>query len=276
MSPILTKKRREHGFTLVEVAVVVPMIIVIVIGILSMLVILVRSNVVQSTRSSLVNDTRIALGSIEKDTDASDLFFPDTLPSATYKDFNEPGLTGTYKTYGTLASGASSTNLNTLFIQTYNQILDPQDTTNTKAIAAFKGASPCSATSMSSTNIAPMAALYFVKNGVLYRRIITDRTNPALCGTGPLVRQTCPTGSDANVPQCLRKDTALLDNVSQFKVDYYLNAYDVSALNAYVASPSPTIDQAKSILVTVSSSATASGTRVSHTVSLRVTRLNTN
>lgn len=274
MLSTLNKNQKERGFTLVEVAVVVPMIIMIIVGILALLITLVRSNVVQSTRNALVNDTRLTMSSLEKDVTASSQFFASTLPSLTYKDYNEPGLSGTYKTNGTLASGASSTNLNTLFIQSYNQIVDPQDTTGTKVIPAFKGTPPCSGSIVSQpTNIIPTAVLYFVNNGTLYRRTIIDKTNPTPCGA-LLIKQACPTGTDSNVPACTSKDVALLNNVSQFKVDYYLNASDSAIMNAYVASPSPTIDQAKAIGVSITTSTTASGTNVSHSSSLRMTRTN--
>ncbi len=272
MLPTLTKSQNERGFTLVEVAVVVPMIVIIVIGILAMLITLVQSNVAQTTRSNLVYQTRLALGDVEKDVDSSTLFLPSTLPSATYSDFNEPGLSGTYKTNGTLSGGAASTNLNTLFIQGYNQILDPQDATRTKIIAAFKGTPPCSGSAVTQTsNIVPISVLYFVNNGTLYRRTIIDKTNPTTCGT-KLIKQACPTGSDLNTPACATKDVVLLNSVSQFKIDYYLNAGDASPMNAYIASPSPTIDQAKAISITITSATGASGKSVSHTAGLRVAR----
>lgn len=268
------KQQKQRGFTLVEVSVVVPMIIIIIVGILALLITLVRNNVVQSTRSAIVNDTRLALGSLEKDINASTLFFPSTLPGGTYSDFNQPGLSGTYKTNGTTVSGATSTSINTLMVQSYNQIADPQDTTGTKTIAAFKGTAPCSGSTFSqSSNIVPIAVLYFVSNGTLYRRTLIDKTNPTTCGT-KLIKQSCPTGSDANTPACTVKDTALLNNVTQFDVDYYLAPSDASAMNAYVASPSPTIDQAKAINVTISASTIVSGSSVSHNASLRMTRVN--
>ena len=275
MLRMLNNSQKQSGFTLVEVAVVVPMIILIVVGILSLLVVLVRNNIVQSTQGTLVNDMRSALGKVEKSIDSSGAFFPGVLPSTTYKDFNEPGLTGTYKTYGTLGNSVSSTNLNSLFIEGFNNMIDPDDATKTKVIAAFKGTAPCSGITFAQTsNIASVAVLYFVKNGVLYKRTLPDKGNPAVCGTGPLIKQSCPTGTDSNTPQCVTKDEALLNNVSKFKVDYYLSPSDASAMNAYAATPAPTIDQAKSAVISITASASANGTRVSHSASLRVTRLN--
>lgn len=275
------KTRNENGFTLVEVAVVVPMIIIIVVGILSMLILLVTSNVIQGTRSEVVSKTRAALATVEKDVNNSNSFFPSTLPSATFKDFNEPGLSGTYKTWGTGDPGSSSghyvTNsctalycLNTLFIKGYNQIIDPVD--NTKVIPAFIGPPPCSAATAKLDNVSPVAILYFVDAGTLYRRTIVDRTNPTLCGTGPLMRQSCPSGSDSNTPACAVKDTVILDNVSQFKVDYLLNPSDTTPMNAYASVPSPTIDQAKAIIVTVIVNETAASGGIRYTNSLRMSR----
>lgn len=267
-----TDPRKQGGFTLVEVAVVVPMIVIIVIGILALLITLVRNNVVQISRNNQVYQTRLALASVEKDVSSSTLFFPSTLPGATFSDFNAPGLSGTYKTNGTLSGGSSSSNLNALFLQAYNQILDPQDATKTKVTAAFKGTPPCSGSAITQTsNIAPIAVLYFVTNGTLYKRTLVDKTNPTTCGT-KLIKQSCPTGSDANTPVCSVKDVALLSGVTQFKVDYYLNANDTVVMDAYIGSPSPTIDQAKAIAVTITSATTASGASVSHTATLRMAK----
>lgn len=260
------KSRDERGFTLVEVSVVVPMIIIIVVGILAMLITLINSNVSQITRSNLVYQTRLAIADIEKDTDSATIFMSGTLPFATFVDTYEPGLSGSYKTNGTLSGGASSTNLNTLFVQGYNQILDPQDTTRTKIIAAFKGTPPCTnSTIFQISNIAPIAVLYFVNNGTLYRRTVVDKSNPTTCGT-KLIAQSCPSGCGGP------EDKALLSKVSQFKIDYYLNASDTTPIDAYVASPSPTIDQAKAIVVTITSATSASGKSVSHTATLRATK----
>lgn len=270
----MSTKNHQQGFTLVEVAIVVPMIVIIVVGILALLITLVSTNVQQSTRSSLVNNVRFALGSIEKDVDSSSLFFPSTLPSSTYQDFNQPGNSGTYQTAGTPAPGVTASTLNTLFIQGYNQISDPTDTSGTKIVGAYKGTPPCSGTTLTQvSNIAGVAVIYFVNSGTLYRRTIIDKTNPTTCGP-QLIKQSCPSGSDANNPACTAKDAALLGNVTQFKVDYYLGANDVTAMNAYVPSPSPTIDQAKAIAVTLTAAANAGGKNVSHTSTLRMTRSN--
>lgn len=266
----------ERGFTLVEVAVVVPMIIIIVIGILAMLILLVSNNVIQGSRSNLVNNTRAALANIEKDVDNSSTFLPSVLSHTNFKDNNEPGLSKTYKAYGTLKNNPTpSNNLNTLFIQSYNQIVDPNDSSNTKIIPAFKGTPPCSGSATAqTTNIVPIAILYFINDGTLYRRTIIDQTNPTACGT-LLVKQACPAGISGGTPACVVQDTALLTNVSRFTVAYYLNASDPTAMAAYDPTPSPTIDQAKAIFVTITSSTSANGTDISHSSFLRMTRSGT-
>jgi len=276
--PIISTKK-QGGFTLVEVAIVTPMITIVVLGILAMLIVLVRNNTVQSVRSSLVNDSRLALGSIEKDVETSNLFFPSTLPAATYKDFYPPGTSGSYSTsFGTLPSSTPGTTapniLNTLFIQGYNQIVDPQDTSGTKVIAAFKGAAPCNyLAQIQANNIVSVAELYFVTNGTLYRRTLIDKTNPTACGTLQ-IKQGCPSGSDSNTPTCTVKDVELVRNVTQFKVDYYLNASDASAMDAYAATPSPTtIDQAKAIKVTITLFSSAAGDNITYSTALRMNRL---
>ncbi len=86
-------------------------------------------------------------------------------------------------------------NTEVLIIKGYNQIKDPTDTTGTKILPAFKGAAPCSGTTnTSSTNIASTVIIYFVKNGTIWRRILTETSPGTICATPLLITQTCPPG----------------------------------------------------------------------------------
>lgn len=275
MQTTLTKHSKNRGFTLVEVAIVTPMVILIVLGILSLLIILVRNNAIQYNQASAVGGIRTALATIEKDIDNKTTFLPSTLP-ANFTDFNPPGQSGAYNTaFGTTAGNpmTPSTNLNSLFILASNQMVDTQiDTSGDQTTTAIKGTPVCNlATVTDPSNIIPITIIYFVNAGTLYRRTLIDNTNPTSCGP-LLIKQSCPTGSDSHSPACKVKDTALLNNVTQFEVDYYANPGDPTPMPVYVVNPSPAINTATTIGVIIATTANVSGVNVVFKDSLRMTR----
>lgn len=277
MQHILTRPNKERGFTIVEVAIVAPILTLIVIGILALLIALVTDNAVQIARNSLIGETRSAFSNIETDVSTSSTFIPGALPNNFIDNSSHPS-SFTYKSDGTDASGTSSSNLKGLFLQGYNQVVDPDpsnQSSKTRTIPAFKqGGDPCSTTiNTDLSNAVPIAIMYWVENGNLYRRTIVDKdtaTTP-ICGT-PLVKQSCP--EDAPPPaRCNIIDTKLISNVTKFQIEYYSTPSSTTPINAYVASPSPTIDQAQSVKVTIEATKQAASQPVSYSSSLRISRL---
>lgn len=264
--PMLIKKNNQKGFTIIEVAVVVPIISLIVISLLGAIMIVINSIVVQNTRNALVQETKSVFTQIENDVSYSTTFLPSTLPA----NFNqESPISGdTYKTYGTLKGGSSSFNLNTLFLQGYDQVKNPNDTSGTSTIPAVKSSPPCNGLlDINSSNSLPIAVAYYVDNGILYRRVAPDNTGVTTCDT-PLIRKTC------SGVTCTPKTTALLGGITQFKVDYYQLSTDTTAMDAYTASPSPTIDQANCIQVTISTEKKVAGETISYSTFTRMNRIN--
>ncbi len=279
MQRILTDTlNKQRGFTIIEVAIVAPMLILIVLGILALLINLVTDNAVQIARNSLIGETRSAFSAIENDVASSSTFIPSSLPS-NFTDGSPRPTSFTYKSDGTTTNNVSSSNLKGIFLQGYNQVLDPDpsNTSKTRTIPAYKqnGDPTCSNINTDLGNAMPIAVMYWVEKGDLYRRTIIDKDTPttAICGT-PLVKQSCPEDA-AQVAPCTVIDTKLMSNVTKFQIDYYLTPSSTTPMNAYIASPSPTIDQARSIQVTVEATKQAAGQSVNYSSSLRISRLST-
>lgn len=260
------KHSLQKGFTIIEVAVVVPIISLIVISLLAAIMIVINSIVIQNTRNALVQETKNIFTQIENDVSYSTVFLPSTLPT----NFNDtsPIVGDTYKSEGTQKDGSTSSTINTLILQGYDQVKNPNDSSSTSTIPAIKSAPPCNGLlDVNSSNSLPIAITYFVEDGVLYRRVTPDNTGVTTCDT-PLIRKTC------SGVTCTPKDTVLLSGVSQFKVEYYLLSTDTTPMDAYATTPSPTIDQAESIQITIAAEKQVAGDTISYSSFTRMNRIN--
>lgn len=235
----------QSGFTLVEVAIIVPIMIIIAVSILAMLITLVTSTMIPNARGIIMQDQQKAFDNIESDINSSTRLLS-TLPS---------GFTDSASTdYASPPSGTT-----VLRIETFNQITNPNDTTGTKTIPAFMGSAPCTNTTvLTKENIAPIVIVYFVRDNSLYRRTLVDNTL-ATCGT-KLAKQTCST--------CSSKDLQLLraSSVTKFEVIYYSSAQNDTITT------DPT--QAKSARITITATLDTVGQTVEYTATIRIVRLN--
>ena len=239
---------KQRGFTLIEVAIVTPVMILVAISIVAVLITLVSSTVRPNAKSILMQQQEKALDSIESDVNNSSAILS-TLP-ANFSDNNS-------NDYSLPPSGTT-----VLRVQTYDQIVNPNDSSGTKVIPAFKDSAACSnVTDLNAANILPIVTVYYVKNEVLYRRTLIDNTSPtpAICGA-KLAKQTCLT--------CSSEDLALVraDRLSGFAVTYY------TGINNDVVTTDPAL--AKSATISITASLEAGGDTVENITSLRVSRLN--
>lgn len=244
---MLIKRNNQGGFTLVEVAVVAPVMILLAIAIVAILIALVGGTVRPNAESILIQQNQKSFENIESDINNSS-----GLLSALPANFTDNAASD----YSSPPSGTT-----VLRIKTYDQIQNPNDSSGTKIIPAFKDASSCSSsTILDSSNIVPIVVIYFVKNNTFYRRTLTDTTTPATCGTKLAKSTGCST--------CTSEDIALLkaDSIDAFNVTYYTN------ITNDTTTTDPTV--AKSAKITITSSLEAGGDTVEYTASLRAVRLN--
>ncbi len=244
---MLIKHSHRKGFTIVEVAVVAPLMIVVVVALIGLLVALVNGIAVPTKQNSLVNDGKNVFEAASSDIKNSSSFLA-SLPSG----FSDPNSS---------SYASPPPNTEVLRIQGYNQTADPTDTTGTKVLPAFKGTAPCNSTAFEVSNVVAIAEIYFVKDGTLWRRVLTDPTPGSTCNTPLLIQQTCPPGSS-----CDNEDTAIAKgNVTEFSVVYYVNTTDTT-----VASDKTT---AKSVLMTIKGSTPNASGVATYTSSLRISRI---
>lgn len=233
--------KNQGGFTLVEIAIVVPLMIILVIGLIGLLIALVNGIALPTKQNVLVNSGENVFDAASKDIKNGSGFVA-TVP-ATFSDTNASDY----------ASPPSGTQV--LMVKGYNQVIDSADTTGTKTLPAFKGATaPCA---VSKDNIATILSVYFVNNGTLWRRVLTESTPGATCGT-PLIKQSC-----APTELCSIKDTPISkDSVTDFTLTYF------TTTDGTVTTPDPTM--AKSVQLSIKGSTKSGGHDANFASTIRV------
>lgn len=263
-------KSINKGFTILELVVIAPIIVLAVAGIMTALAAIVNSVAIQSANISSINGVQFVYDRLEQDIKYGLSYFPSTLP-ASLSDMNSPVGGVDYKYRGTLKNGTSNTDLNTVFIQSYNQTSSTTSNLSNSSLPVTWGNCGSTLKINSMTGI-PLAVIYYVNQGTLYRRTVvhndTFNSSIAKCGT-PRIQQSCQSPPQT---KCTVRDQAILQDVTQFKINYYLNSTDSLPINAYDTTPSVSIDQAKSIEVTIRTDQTVVGERIEYQSSMRINR----
>ncbi len=251
-----TNSSNNAGFTLVEMLVVAPMIVLIV-GMLIGLMVSMLSDAVSSNGSTqLVYDTQNALTRIEQDTAVATTFLSTLTPSSPQGEDNS---TQAF----TSASGD-------LIISQYATTANAYDANRTIVYYANR---PQACSGAFKTN-QPMfvKVIYYLKtvNSVqsLYRRTIVPPNNLSnndintTCST-PWQRSSCVSQGYNSSPLCQTKDEKLVDSVSSMSTTYIMR-------DGVTTTTSPNL--AKSVRVSLSVNRLAAGNNLSFTTGLFATR----
>lgn len=197
------------GFTLVEVAIVIPIMVIIVIGMVSLMINLYYSNIASLVRNQTTGDIQTALRMIDSDVDVTKTLLVTT--DANLSDPYGPDNNGTaWNMYGTNA-GTQPVLLLRMYATTTNLY-------NPAKSLVYVNQSGCNPPASSGNTPLMTNVIYFVRGATLYRRVLTDTSKPT-CGT-PFQQQTCPADVSPKDPVCKVNDTMVLANVSSFQVDF--------------------------------------------------------
>lgn len=255
--------KQADGFTLIEVLVISPILILIITGILGLLVNLTSSNLVSNGNIDLAQDNKTALSFIEDDIKLSPQFLTTI----------DPGLSDPYgsdNNGATWSYNGSSTNVRTLVARTYSTSSSVKSPDRRPVYINTYG---CDEAVLPSSPVLTNNKVYFVRGGNLYRRTLTDESQN-LCNT-QYQRQSCPI--DVVSPRntiCKADDTLLMSGVTKFDVQYYANSGDATPLTVYGSTDPGVLDTAKAVVVTLGSSQVVAGETLSYESSLRISRLN--
>jgi len=283
--------RLSRGFTLVEMMVIAP-IVILMIGAFIALIVNLTGEVLSSRGSNTITyNLQDALNRIEEDVKLSTTYLAvNNIPLATTKQ----GFGGTTSAGSTVnftniqKSGGSNASLILNGLVTNG---NPMSTTAGLLYLANKPNSCNSFAEYSQNTPMTMNIVYFVDaNDTLWRRTIMrpDYATAAIrCGTAEAWQQpSCMVGYNAaTLPFCKTNDIRLIDGVSpdDFTVDYFTSA-DATTPDTTANNPSVTSDDVRNtalqstptIGVTITANKTIAGRDISRSGSLRVSRLDTN
>lgn len=260
MSP--TKKRRL-GFTLVEVLIISPIIILAIGGFVGLMVKMIGDVLVTRDQSSLSYETQTALDRIEQDAKLSTQFLVTSGTQVTPQG-SDSNFTG---------SAAFTNTSNTLIFSTLATTKNPSDTG--RGLVYYANQPNACGSDQRYNRPMLTKTMYFIKSGSLWRRTVVPDWNTNSAATAdnntvcnaPWQRNSCSPGYNVST-RCQTNDEKVIDNITALTVKYYASPQDTTDIGASAALTASTID------VTLDSSKSTAGESIANSGTVRVTKLN--
>lgn len=253
--PAITANRPQSGFTLIEVLLVAPIIILAVMIVVGLMVVMTGDVIISRQRVAFAYSNQTALDQIEQDirTGTQALATSGSLPSPQGSD---AGFTGT----AAFANPGSY-----LVIEANATTANPIDSTRQLVFYASQPYA-CGSANESNNSTMRVKIIYYVDGTTLRRRtIVPSYTSSSVCQT-PWQRNSCKNGSTA-ASICQGYDDTVASNVSAFTVSYYPNSSSTTSV------PSPD-NTTGTVVVSLTQSGLAAGGTVSYTGTMRASLLN--
>lgn len=261
--PFMRRMSTNHqaGFTLVEVAVIAPIVILVLGGILALLIGLMSNNLASRGELETIENMNSALTTIEDDIKLASAF-----RTKIDTDFSDPYGKGIGNAWSYKGNGAGD---RVLIMRTYATTRSPRDSLKSPVYINDNG---CSTDALLSNPALNANMIYFVENGNLYRRTLTD-IDEDTCSP-QFQRQSCPPGVASPNALCKTDDALLLTNVSRFDVEYNDNPNDSVYLDPYPANNDTILDPAKAVKINITVTKKLGGRTFSLARELLASKLN--
>lgn len=257
-TPTNTKRYSTSGFTLIEIMIIAPVVILVIGGFIALIISLVGDTLVSRDRNALNYDTQNALDTIERDVRLSTQFLTTSKPLPSPQG-SDSGYAGT----------AAFTSSSSLILSSLGTTDNPLDSTRLLVYYAMQP-NPCG--SKTENRLFLTKIIYFVNNGSLWRRSIVPTYNTnftpddyTVCAT-PWQQNSCSPGYVAAM--CKASDVELLSGVQTFSVKYFSAPGSLTDIGPSGALAASTIE------VTINSKRTVAGDDITTVRSLRSTKLN--
>ena len=256
-------KKRSIGFTLVEVLIISPIIILAIGGFVGLMVKMVGDVLVTRDQSSLSYETQTALDRIEQDAKLSTQFLVTSGTQVTPQG-SDSNFTG---------SAAFTNTSNTLIFSTLATTKNPSDTG--RGLVYYANQPNACGSDQRYNRPMLTKTIYFIKSGSLWRRTVVPDWNTNSAATAdnntvcnaPWQRNSCSPGYNVST-RCQTNDEKIVDNVTGLTVKYYASPQDTTDIGASAALTASTID------VTLDSSKSTAGNTLTDSGTVRVTKLN--
>jgi len=254
------QKRRADGFTLIEMLIIAPIVIIMISGFIALMISMVGDVLTTRDQSSMTFETQDALDRIEQDTRLTTQFLATSgvFPSPQGSNNN---FTGT----------AAFTSANSLILGGLTTTKNPAD--STKQLVYYANQPNDCGPQESYNRIFQGKIMYFVKDNALWRRVVLPNYNTnatvddsTVCDP-PWQQNTCSPGYSGST-RCQTNDSKIMDNVTSFSVKYYTTPNSTTDIGPSQALSASTIE------VTINGAKTTAGKPVNSSGSIRATKLN--
>ena len=237
--------KRAAGFTLIEVLVVAPIIILFIGTFIGLILSLTGDSLQSRTNNEISYQVQAALDAIEAENGRASGGYLATTGAVTSPQGSDNGTAA----FTVTNNDASNTDTDVLILQSPATTLDP--VSPDRQLIRYNTPNACNSTNVNQNDYYPVKTVYFVSSGTLWQRTILPNTGTP-CST-PWQKSSCQT---AGAGVCPAADTRLADNVTSFSVKY------LSASGTAVSSANPTT--ATTINVTIKADKTVAGKVVSY------------
>lgn len=269
-----TYRSNSHssGFTLVEVLFVAPIVLLTIAVFVGILISLTGEVLVARNSNSLAYNAQNALNTIEQDVRLSGAFLAtNSIPIVSPQGFNDD-TTGFPNVVTSSVPGARIV-LNAIATSGgANQLAR-------SPVWLADDPSPCGGANVNQNKVLTFNIIYFVKNNTLWRRTLMPSDYTTIGCTAPSQQPSCNPSQTAVI--CVARDVRLLDDVTNFTVDYLTSAASSTPVaNATDTSlPDNTRQTALSttdtVRVTLSATKTVAGRDATYNGILHATRIGT-
>lgn len=263
-----TLKKLSKGFTLVELAISVPILMLTAIFLFNIIWSTVNESNYEHVRLTMVHDKQFAMTMIESD----------IALASRYLAGLDAGLTDPYpptSNGGAWSYKGDSSTSRTLLLRAYSTTANPLSASR-QPVFIGSGAS-CDDATIYFNTVQRYTIIYFVKNGNLYRRRVVNNVT-ATCEPHQYQKTSCPSTEDLGTNQhadCGADDELILHNVSNFTISYYPLKTSTVASDVYATGASTTlVTTATDVEITLGVSKNASGKPITSQSTLRISKLN--
>lgn len=264
---MLSSKNNQRGFTLIEVGIVVPILLLIVLGLVSSLYFAYTIYVTERVQAQSSYDISEGLSMIEKDVSLSSQFL--STNDATTTDAYLPASNG-----GTWSYLGESENVRALILRTYTSTTNPESNNRSPVFVNQLG---CSADRVYYNDVLDYNTIYFVSQNNLYRRRIVNSTSPSLCQTA-YQAQSCPSletlGTPTRNAACASDDELIVKDVIDFRVTYYQNSASSTPLDTYTSGGDALLPSSNAIEVSITTGRKSMGSVTPVRSSILIPKLN--
>lgn len=267
-----TNQSSRHGFTLVEM-VIVMIVIGVIFPVFSILLVNVyRDSVFAREQVLMSSDANQAFAYIEESVRSANAFL--TAIPANFYDHYGPNNTGTAGAQAWSYKGRGP-NDRFLITKNYATTTSPQNTARTPVFIDTPDFD-C-ATQMYYQPQLAYVTIYFLRDGTLYRRILTDTTTALCPGMVQQQKTSCPPSIPVGSrhASCQASDEVLATRVTEFTADYHQISQDGESTSLdtdYSSTDAGVLASADFALVKVTMS--THGGDNTYTVTHRLTKVN--